>query len=198
MRIVIVGNGVIGAGLARQLAEKHEQVVASRSSSEWSVDIESRDSIRRFFERVGPFDALVSAAGDAWLGPFAELDEEKLAFGLRSKLMGQLNLVLEGRRHITPRGSFTLTSGFLARVPVRGTVGLGIVNGAIESFVRFAATELSPVRINVVSPGAVEETVAKIGADFAPLIPPVSLERVLTGYTRSVFGPETGQIFELF
>jgi NAD(P)-dependent dehydrogenase (short-subunit alcohol dehydrogenase family) len=198
MRIVIVGNGVIGGGLAARLEAKHELIVASRSSPEWSVDIESRDSIRRFFDRVGTFDALVSAAGDAWLGPFAELDEEKLAFGLRSKLMGQLNLVLEGRQHVAPRGSFTLTSGFLSRVPVRGTVGLGIVNGAIESFVGFAATELSPARINVVSPGAVEETVAKLGERVQPLIPTVSLDRVLTGYARSVFGPETGQVFELF
>lgn len=195
MKILLIGNGVIGSGLARRLTGDHEVLVASRSG-DLRVDIESRESIRALFARVGAFDALVCAAGQGWLGPFAELDEEKLWTGLRSKLMGQLNLVLEGRKHVAPRGSFTLTSGFLSRVPVWGTTTLGVVNGGIEAFVQHAAGELRPMRINAVSPGAIAETVEKLGLGDRVLVEPVTLERVLSSYTRSILGAESGKIFE--
>lgn len=192
MKIVVIGAGVIGSAIARWFEGEHEIVVTSRSRGNPPVDIESRDSIRRLFDAVAPFDALVCAAGEAWLGPFEQLDHDKVEVGLRSKLLGQLDLVFEGRAHVSERGSFTLTSGFLSSVPAWGTAGLGIVNGAIESFVKHAATALSPVRINAVSPGAVEETVRALGRRHPPLLQPVSIERVMWAYARAVTGTETG------
>lgn len=195
MKILLIGNGIIGSALARRLAGDHEVLVASRSG-DLRVDIESRDSIRALFATVGAFDALVCAAGDAWLGPFAELDEERVQTGLRSKLMGQLNLVLEGRKHVAPRGSFTLTSGFLSSVPVWGTTTLGIVNGGLNAFVQHAAGELRPVRVNVVSPGAIVETVEKLAIGDRVLVEPVTLAHVLPSYLRAILGSESGKIFE--
>lgn len=193
MRIIVIGKGTIGGAVARALRAHHDVLVASRSS-ELQVDIESRASIRALFERVGPFDALVCAAGDAWLGPFAELDSSKLEFGLRSKLLGQLNLVLEGRSWTSDRGSFTLTSGFLSHVPVWGTAALGTVNGAIDSFVCHAAAELRPLRVNAVSPGAVSETIEQLNPRYSAALEPVSLSRVVHAYLRSVLGNESGQV----
>ena len=50
--------------------------------------------------------------------------------GLNDKLMGQVNLVLEGLKHVADGGSFTLTSGVLDRDPIRQGVNAAAVNGA--------------------------------------------------------------------
>lgn len=47
----------------------------------------------------------------------------------------------------------TLTSGFLARRTVPGTIVKTTMNAAIEAAVKMLAKELSPLRVNAVSPG---------------------------------------------
>ena len=44
---------------------------------------------------------------------FMEMDAEKYRFGLNSKFMGQVNLVLLGRDQINDNGSFTLNKWLL-------------------------------------------------------------------------------------
>jgi hypothetical protein len=51
---------------------------------------------------------------------------------------------------------------------------------------------MRPIRINAVSPGAVEETARLI--DLPPLIRPVPLESVVYAYSRSVLGMESGRV----
>jgi len=53
-------------------------------------------------------------------------------------------------------GSITLISASSARAALPGTVTLAAVNGAIERIVSPLAAELAPVRVNAVSPGAVD------------------------------------------
>lgn len=68
--------------------------------------------------------------GSAFFGPFNELTSEKMYEGINSRLMGQVNLVLEGRKQINPKGSFTLTSGILSEDPRKMGTALSLVNGA--------------------------------------------------------------------
>ncbi|MEU9151439.1 SDR family oxidoreductase [Streptomyces sp. NPDC048417] len=53
-------------------------------------------------------------------------------------------------------GSITLISASTARSALAGTVAFAAVNGAIERIVSPLAAELAPVRINAVSPGAID------------------------------------------
>ena len=62
--------------------------------------------------------------------------------GMRSMLMGQLNVTRIGTEFIRDGGSITLTSGVGGRVPVGGTTSISLVSPAIEGFVRAAALEL--------------------------------------------------------
>ncbi|MEU0968272.1 SDR family oxidoreductase [Streptomyces sp. NPDC005917] len=62
---------------------------------------------------------------------------------------------------ISPRaaqvtGSITLVSASTARSAPAGTVTFAAVNGALERIVSPLAAELAPVRVNAVSPGAVD------------------------------------------
>ena len=85
-------------------------------------------------------------------------------------------------------------SGVLDRDPIRQGANAAAVNGASGAFVRSAAIELPRgLRINVVSPGLLEESVKKYDG-FFPGHEPVSSARVGLAYAKSVEGAITGQV----
>ena len=71
-----------------------------------------------------------------------------------------------------------------------------MVNGAIESFVRAAAIELSNHRINAVSPTVLEESMEAFGPYFRGF-EPVSARRVALAYSKSIEGAQTGQVYRV-
>lgn len=196
MRVIVIGaTGTIGKAVVEALADRHEIVRAGRHSGDHQVDIASRESIERFFEAAGPFDALVSAAGDARFGPLETLTDEDFAFSLSNKLMGQVNLVRAGLRHVRDQGSFTLTSGLLARYPAKGSAAITLVNAGLEGFARVAALEAPRgVRVNVVSPTWVSETLEAMGRDGSGGL---SAATVARAYVESVEGSRTGEILDV-
>lgn len=198
MRIVVVGaTGTIGKAVVAALEDRHEIVKVGHTGGDHQVDIADSGSIRRLFEAIGRFDALVSAAGKVHFGALAELTEKEFELGLRNKLMGQVNLVLIGRDYVKDGGSFTLTSGVLSHDPIRYGASASLVNGALESFVKAAAIELDRgLRINVVSPGVLVESLPVFGEYFRghEAVPGA---RVANAYVKSVEGLLTGQVFRV-
>lgn len=199
MKIIITGaSGAIGKEVSAELRKRHEIIGASRNNSPYKLDISSVSSIESFFEKTGPFDALVSAAGDAYWGPLQGLTEEQLRFGIENKLLGQLNLVRIGLQYIRPGGSFTLTSGVLADDPVAGSVNYAVANAGIHGFVIAAAQELpAGIRINAVSPGVTDNTIERNGPNMTGHTP-VAIERVVRAYIKSTEGIINGQIIRVY
>lgn len=198
MKILIIGgNGTIGKHIAQHYSAKHEVIVAGRSKGDALVDITSAGSIAALFEKTGNVDALVCAAGAVKWAPFAEMMEDDFYVGIRSKMMGQVNLVRIGLNYLNTGGSITLTTGILADDPVFMTSGAALVNGGINSFVKAAARELAGIRINVVSPGLVEDSIERIGHFFAGH-EAVSMKRVLNGYIKSIEGQITGEVLRIY
>jgi len=198
MKIVVIGaTGTIGKAVVAALEGRHEIVKVANRSGDLRVDIADTGSIRKLFERVGRFDALVSAVGKVHFGELAKLTEKEMAIGLNHKLMGQVNLVLIGRDHINDEGSFTLTSGILSRDPIRYGAAASLVNGALEAFAPAAAIELPRgIRINVVSPGVLLESMPTFGEYFRGH-EPVQASRVANAYVKSVEGRLTGKVFDV-
>ena len=123
------------------------------------------------------------------------MQEADYAIGLHDKLMGQVNLVLIGREYVSEGGSFTLTTGVLDRDPIRQGTSASMVNGAINAFVRAAAIEMPRgQRINVVSPGVIEEAMDAYGSFFRGF-EPVPAARAALAYAKSVEGAQTGQVY---
>ena len=161
-------------------------IVAGRNSGDVTVDISSSESIGDMFQKVGKVDAIVNIAGDAKWDKFDNLSEEDFYIGIKSKMMGQVNLVRLGREYLNPGGSITLTTGILADEPVDMTTSAAMVNGAIQSFVKAVALELeNGMRINVVSADLVEDSYEKY-KDYFPGTTPVSMRKVVDGYVKSV------------
>jgi NAD(P)-dependent dehydrogenase (short-subunit alcohol dehydrogenase family) len=195
MRILIVGaSGTIGRAVAEALAARHEIVGVSRSTQPVRVDITDAESIRAMYRAVGPLDAVISTAGQARFKPLAELSDDDFAFSLRDKLMGQVNLVRLGFGPVRENGVFVVTSGVLARSPVRGSAAVSLVNAGLEGFMRAAALEApGGVRVNAVSPPWVTETLLALGMDTSAGLP---AKTVAQSYVQAVEGDRNGAVFE--
>lgn len=200
MKIAIIGaTGTIGKNIYDLFTkEGHDVIAASYSKGDYKLDIGDRDSIRAFFQKVGKVDAVVNATGNVSFSDLENMSQEEWYVGLDHKLMGQVSLVQEGLPFINDGGSFTLISGILNEVFIKGGVSASMVNSAIEGFVKAVSCELPRgVRINVVSPTMLEESESKY-RDFFPGIIPVPGKKVAQAFKRSVLGVETGNIFKVF
>jgi NAD(P)-dependent dehydrogenase (short-subunit alcohol dehydrogenase family) len=195
MRILLVGaEGTVGRAAVAELGRRHEIIKAGRKSGDVHVDITDEASVRAMYDAVGPVDAVVSTAGHVHFGPVESMTSDQFKKGLLDKLQGQVNLVLLGHPHVAEGGSFTLTSGVLDRDPIRQGANAAAVNGALGAFARSAAIEMPRrQRINVVSPGLLQESAQKYDGWF-PGHEPVSSARVGLAFAKSVEGGLTGQV----
>lgn len=199
MKILIIGaKGTIGKKVALELAKKHKLILAGRKSGDINVDISDSASIRSLFKKVGLLDAIVCIAGEAKWDDFNKLTEDDYYIGIKSKLMGQVNLVRIGKEYLHPGGSVTLSTGILADDPVIKTASAAMVNGAIHSFVKAAALELeNGHRLNVVSLGVVEDAYLKY-KDYFPGHNPISMTKAVNAYIKSIEGRGSGQIIRMY
>ncbi|SAK81120.1 Short-chain dehydrogenase/reductase SDR [Caballeronia hypogeia] len=198
MKIILIGaNGTIGAAIEARFSGRHELIRANRTAGDVRVDIADPHSIRQLYRTVGTFDALICAAGQVQYEAFEKLTIEHHAIGIRSKLMGQVALVTEGLQFVNDAGSFTLTSGLTNEDPIRQGASSALVNGALEGYVRGAAIEMPRgIRINVVSPTLIEESVPVFGPYF-PGVKPVPASEVALAYVKSVEGAQTGRVLRV-
>jgi NAD(P)-dependent dehydrogenase (short-subunit alcohol dehydrogenase family) len=193
MRILVIGShGTIGREIVKALAAEHEVIGASRSGADVSVDIRDVQSIKDMYAQVGRVDAVVCAAGSGAWKPLAELTDDDFTRSLGYKLMGQVNVIRYGFEHVKDGGSITTTSGVLSLSPMVGSAAISLVNCGLEGFTRAAALEAPRgIRVNVVSPPWVTETLIEMGSDTSHGLPAAV---VAQAYVRSVTGNDTGQV----
>ncbi len=195
MKVIVIGaTGTIGKAIVQAIGNRHEVVPDSFSKSMIKVDIADKTSITKMFETTGRVDAVIIAAGLAKFGPMDTLTDADFALGLNNKLMGQVNVVRLGLDHVKDNGSFTLTSGILSRLPMKGSAAISLVNSAIEGFSRAAALEMPRgVRINTVSPNWVIDTLKAFNMDASDGTP---VEVVARTYVLAMEGLMTGQVID--
>lgn len=195
MKVIVIGaTGTIGEPVVEALKGRHEVVVVGHSKGDYQVDLASQESIQSLFETIGQVDAVVSVAGQAAFNPLEKLTDADFEVGLTNKLMGQVNLVRLGLRYLNDGGSFTLTSGVLSQEPMPGGSAISLVNSGVEGFVRGAAIELPRgLRINVVSPPWIKETMEAMGMDSTHGLPAAVCAKA---YVDSVEGSANGQTLD--
>lgn len=198
MRIVIVGAaGTAGRAIHKHLSDRgHDIVTVGRNSGDIRRDVADPNQLDQLWTEVGQVDAVVIVAGEVPYAPVAELSSEDYQSAFSKKVLAQINLVRTGLTHVSERGSFTLISGIPSRDPVISSAAAAMANGAIEAFVRAAALEITPRRINVVSPSVFTESLEEYG-DFFPGFVPVPLAEVARGFQKAVEGAITGQVINL-
>ncbi|HEX9289206.1 MAG TPA: short chain dehydrogenase [Anaeromyxobacteraceae bacterium] len=194
MKIVVIGaTGTIGKAVSDALAARHEVVRVSRHGPV-KADIEDAASLRKLFEGVKDVDAVVTCAGSAAFRPLAQLTDGDFELGIRSKLMGQVNLVRAAMGNLIDGGSITLTSGVLAHEPMPGGAAISMVNAGLEGFVVGASVELPRgLRLNVVSPPWITETLIALKMDPEGGIPAAACAKA---YVAAVEGKHQGQTLD--
>jgi NAD(P)-dependent dehydrogenase (short-subunit alcohol dehydrogenase family) len=197
-RVLLFGaRGKLGTAVAQVLTERgHTVIAASRSSVEHRVDITSGQDITRLYEGLEEVDAIATATGHVPYKFLSDMSGSDYEIGFQDKVLAQIEIVRRGLQHVSARGSFTLITGIFSRSPVPMGTAAAMANGAIEGFVRAAAIEIAPQRINAISPTVFTESVAAAGG-LCPGFPPVPLAAVAEAYVRSIEGAQTGQIYEL-
>ena len=198
MKILIIGGeGTIGKKVVSYLSKNHSIITAGRKNGEIYLDLSKKESIKQLFEN-NKFDAVISIAGQVIWAPFSNISEDDFYIGIKNKMMGQVNLVQIGQNYINPGGSFTLTTGILADKPVKMTTAAALVNGAIHSFVKAVILEIkNNIRVNVVSPGLVEDSQEKYGHLF-PGYNIIPMQKLAETYLDIVEGDENGQVIRLY
>ncbi|WP_037599613.1 short chain dehydrogenase [Streptacidiphilus rugosus] len=200
-KILLVGaGGTLGTAVGRALrARGHEVRTVGRSSGELRFDVSDPTQITALYQKAaadGPLDAVVCAAGSVPYKPLAEFSPDDWHSAFAGKILCQVELVRQGLPHLADRGSFALTTGILGEQPIPTGAAASLANGAVEAFVRAAAIEISPQRVNAISPNVFTESLGVYG-DFFPGMGSVPLERVAEAFVRSLEGAQTGQIYRL-
>lgn len=167
--LVVGGSSGIGLATADAFAKAGATVVvASRSEAKlkaavadigheaaWQLlDTTDDPAVVSFFERAGEFDHVVISAAQTAGGPARSLELADAYAAMNSKFWGAYRVARAAR--IASGGSLTLVSGFLSVRPSSQSVLQGAINAALEALARGLALELSPVRVNTVSPGLIE------------------------------------------
>ena len=170
LKIVIIG-GSSGMGLA--IAQKlralgHEIVIAGRSQDKlksavdligkaesYVVDIMHEEEITSFFEKVGPFDHLVTSAANFAVAPFLTMPLDKAKNFFDGKFWGQYLAAKHGAPHMRPGGSITFFCGTASQRPFAHFAAGSAINAAIEGLTRALALELAPLRVNAIAPGTI-------------------------------------------
>lgn len=199
MKILLIGGtGTIGTKVADRLKHDNELIITGHTSGDVQTDITDPDSIKKLFGEIGKIDAVVTTTGSAPVKPLDETTHDDFMEGIKSKMMGQINVALTAMNYLTHGGSVTLTTGILAEDPIpQGTI-LSTVNGAINGFVLGAYGEFlqKGFRINAVSPALVEDSAEALG-DFFPGHPVAKMNDVADGYEKSVKTLISGQIIKV-
>lgn len=194
MKIIVIGStGTIGQAVARALAKRHEVIGVSRHGDP-SVDIENPSTIAPLFAKIATPDAVVVCAGTGTFKPMMELSDADLAYSISSKLMGQVNVIREAFKHLTDRGSVTVTTGVLSQNPTPGCAAFAMINSGLEGFVRGAAVDAPRgLRVNVISPPWITETLLALEMDPAQGIP---ADDAAKAYVAAVEGTYQGQTLD--
>ncbi|PHM71528.1 short chain dehydrogenase [Xenorhabdus sp. KJ12.1] len=205
MKILVIGaTGNIGKHIISNIKKYHplladnptelEIIQASRNSPEYSLDVFDNQQLDNFLSKNKMFEAIICAFGKTnWTKPESLRDYEE---SIKNKAFGQINVALQALKYIKPGGSITLTSGIVGKIMSPNGSQTAVTNGAIEAFVRSAATEITDARINVVSPKLLDESFTNY-AKFFPGQETCTGEQIAKGYIRSIYGQETGVVIEI-
>lgn len=197
-KIIVVGaTGKLGREVVEGLEKDYEVIKASRSGPDLKIDAFDFESVSDVFASVGPFDGLVSCIGGTPFKPFDELSMEDFATGLSTKCFSQLNLAKEAIPFLRENGSITLTSGIIGDEPIIAGSCAAAANGALNMCVSTLAAEYAgKLRINIVSPSIIENSVDYYGMLFDGF-EPTSNESIILAYRRTISAPITGQVLSL-
>lgn len=166
MKILVIGaSGTIGRAVTSALSARGHTVLAASRSGPLFVDMARPETVSALLESVPDVDGVVCCAASGQLTLVDAGADEEFLRGLHDKLLGQVLLVRRAVTLLRDGASVTLTAGVFEEPTPGGSFGV-LANSGLTAFVGAVAPELPRgMRVNVVSPGWVTETLRGMGKD---------------------------------
>lgn len=121
-----------------------------------ALDISDETSVIELASKIDKLDHLVTTAARLTFKPLAELSRNEISQMIDAKLWGPLLLTKYLAPKLASDGSIVYFSGVAADKGGAGASVVGAVNSALHGLAKNLVYELSPIRVNVVSPGIVQ------------------------------------------
>ena len=117
------------------------------------------ENIKKLFEQTGEVDHIVFTAGGALANTsIKEVTLEGMQKAGMVRFFAPLLLAKHASKYLSagPASSLTLTTGSVSQKPIAGWSVSASYAGGLHSMTRNLAVEMAPIRVNLISPGAVE------------------------------------------
>ncbi len=197
--ILLIGaSGTIGQCIQKELSHDCHLITVGHSSGEFQVDLADSESIAKLYQSIPAVDAVVCAAARGVVfAPLENMTRQQYLDSMQSKLLGQVDLVTQGLKHLKDDVNFTLTTGILNADPIAKGSAAAMVNAAIECFAKAAAIDVpGKQRINVVSPALLEESREQY-QDFFPGHQTVPGHLVGLAFRKAIMGKMNGEVIKV-
>lgn len=126
------------------------------------ADAKDEASMVRMFEKAGKLDHIFFCAGTHPKALVRDAQVSEMRTGLEERFWGAFFVAKYGAPQLRRDGSITCVTGVGVFKP--GLSGESVVAagaGAVDTFVRAMAVELRPIRVNSLSPGAVDSPLTR-------------------------------------
>ena len=116
-------------------------------------------NIQDLFSKVGTVDHIIFTAGDRLASkPLSEVDFPFIKKAGMVRFFAPLLVGKYGPKHLSggPTSSITLTTGGVSEHPIPNWSVVGSYATGLQGMTRQLALDLKPIRVNIISPGAVD------------------------------------------
>jgi len=194
--VVTGGSGGIGSQVVRQLRDAGWNVVSL--SRREGCDVSDEAQVKRAFSDLGSLDALIHCAAVLIKKPLVELTADDWDLQLGSNLRGAFLCSREAFRLMRERGGSIVfvssLSGVVGAEKFPGMAAYVAAKSGLAGLTEALAVEGRPfqIRVNAISPGAVDTPMLRIAGVEGPALSPSDVARMIVWLASPGSAPLSG------
>jgi 3-oxoacyl-[acyl-carrier protein] reductase len=194
--VVTGGSGGIGSQVVSQLRDAKWDVVSL--SRREGCDVSDEAQVRKAFSALDSLDALVHCAAVLVKKPFADLTADEWGVQIHSSLRGAFLCSREAFRLMAESGGSIVfvssLSGVAGAEKFPGMAAYVAAKSGLAGLSEALAVEGRPrqIRVNAISPGAVDTAMLRIAGVEGPALKPADVARVIVWLASPESAPLTG------
>ena len=194
--VVTGGSGGIGSEVVRELRARGWDVVSL--SRREGCDISDEDQVSKAFSRLKSLDALVHCAAVLIKRPLIELSAVEWDVQIDSGLRGAFLCSREAFRLMRDRGGSIVfvssLSGVAGAEKFPGMAAYVAAKSGLAGLTEALAAEGrgAGIRVNAISPGAVDTPMLRIAGVEGPVLQPADVARIIVWLASNESAPLTG------